>query len=147
MRSSVPQPPSSDITPEAVYLRRRELLKSGALTLGPALVVGAGLTRLTGSAPAPDPPPAPLLADAPALPPTLTYDTDEPRTPFQAVAAYNNFYEFGVDKDEPAQRAQSLRPRPWTIEVSGEVARPRTIDIDDLMSWLPVEERVYRMRC
>jgi methionine sulfoxide reductase catalytic subunit len=137
---------SSDITPESVYLRRRELLKGGVLTLGTAVAVGAGLIRLTGAAPAPDPPPPPPLsaASAPAIP---AFDTDEPRTALQSVTAYTNFYEFGVAKDEPALLSDTLRPRPWTIEVAGEVAQPRTLDVDDLLRWFPLEERVYRLRC
>jgi sulfoxide reductase catalytic subunit YedY len=107
------------------------------------------LTWLLRAAPAPDPPEAPPVAavpDRPAAP--TTYDVpDEPRTSFQAITTYNNFYELGIDKDEPARNAGTLRTRPWTIEVTGEVQQPRTIDIDDLLNWFPLEERVYRMRC
>jgi sulfoxide reductase catalytic subunit YedY len=147
MPRPAPEPPSREITPEGVYLRRRELLKNAGLTLGTALVVGAGLARLTTSAPPPDPPDAPFVAQAAVAPAMGLYDTDEPRTPLQVVTSYTNFYEFGVSKAEPAQRAHSLHTRPWTIQVTGELAQPRTIDIDDLLRWFPLEERVYRMRC
>ena len=147
MSPPAPEPPSSEITPEGIYLRRRELLRNGALALGTAVAVGAGLTRLIGAAPPPDPPEAPVLPDAPILPRAGAYATDEVRTPFQAVASYTNFYEFGVAKDEPAQRAHTLQARPWMIQIAGEVAQPRTIDLDDLLRWFPLEERVYRMRC
>jgi methionine sulfoxide reductase catalytic subunit len=147
MSPSAPQPPSREITSEALYLRRREFLKNGALALGTAAVVGAGLTRLVGAAPPPDPPQAPTLALGSIISTTGQYDTDEVRTPFQALTTYSNFYEFGLAKDEPAQRAHTLQTRPWTIRVEGEVAQPRTIDIDDLPKWFPLEERVYRMRC
>jgi sulfoxide reductase catalytic subunit YedY len=75
------------------------------------------------------------------------YDTAEPATPFQAVTTYNNFYEFGLDKDEPARYAHTLQTRPWTISIEGEVAQPQVVDIDTLMSWFTLEDRIYRMRC
>ncbi len=145
----MPEPPSSEITPEGLYLRRREFIKNGARIVGTAAAVGTGLTWLVHAAPAPDPVEPPPLA-VPTLPPVSqsNYATEgEAQTPLQAVTTYNNYYEFGVDKDEPAVYAHTLRTRPWTIQVEGEVAQPRTIDIDDLLQWFPLEERVYRMRC
>jgi sulfoxide reductase catalytic subunit YedY len=150
MPKRTPEPPSREITPEALYLRRREFIKNGALTLGTAALVGAGLTKLVGAAPPPDEPvAAPLepLAQTAIVAVPSQYDTDEVRTPFQSVTTYNNYYEFGLDKDEPAVNAHTLQTRPWTISVEGEVAQPRTISIDDLLQWFPLEERVYRMRC
>lgn len=148
MPPPAPEPPSSEITPEPLYLRRRELIKNGALIAGTAVAVGVGLTRLVGAAPPPDPPEAQaLVPDATVVPPSSDFDTDEPQTPYQAVTTYNNFYEFGLDKADPAANAGTLRPRPWTISVEGEVAQTRTIDIDDLLRWFPLQERVYRMRC
>jgi sulfoxide reductase catalytic subunit YedY len=146
---SIPEPPASEITPEPLFLRRREFIANGARILGTAAAVGAGLTWLLHQAPAPDPPKtAPIAADATPLPITQSeYTVDEAQTPFQAVTTYNNFYEFGLDKSDPAQNAHTLQPRPWTINVEGEVAQPRTIAIEDLLSWFPLEERVYRMRC
>jgi sulfoxide reductase catalytic subunit YedY len=144
-----PEPPSSEITPEGLYLRRREFIKNGALIVGTAAAVGAGLTWLVHAAPAPDPVDTPPLAAA-ATPQAVTSEDDaggEAQTTFQAATTYNNYYEFGEDKDEPARYAHTLNTRPWTIQVGGEVAQPRTIDIDDLLSWFPLEERVYRMRC
>src|SRR5207248_494957 len=73
--------------------------------------------------------------------------TDEPLTKYEAVTTYNNFYEFGLDKADPAGTSSTLKPRPWTISVEGEVAKPQTIDVDTLIKWFPLEERVYRMRC
>jgi sulfoxide reductase catalytic subunit YedY len=149
MRTIVPEPPSNEITPESVYVRRRELIKNGARILGTAVAVGAGLSWLVRAAPAPDapePPPLPAAAETPVA--ASTYPVpDEPQTPFQAATTYNNFYEFGLDKDEPARNAHTLMTRPWTIDVTGEVSQPRTIDIDDLLQWFPLEERIYRMRC
>src|SRR5262249_48713599 len=71
----------------------------------------------------------------------------EPRTSLDDVTTYNNFYEFGTDKADPARNAGTLRPRPWTVSIEGEVARPQVVDIDTLIGWFPPEERVYRMRC
>jgi sulfoxide reductase catalytic subunit YedY len=149
MHTVAPEPPSHELTPESVYVRRRELIKNGARILGTAAAVGAGLTWLVRAAPAPDAPEAAPLP-APISPPVAapSYPVpDEPQTPFQSVTTYNNFYEFGLDKDEPARNAHTLVTRPWTIEVSGEVLQPRTIAIDDLLQWFPLEERVYRLRC
>jgi sulfoxide reductase catalytic subunit YedY len=149
MHTVAPEPPSREITPESVYVRRREFLKNGARLLGTAAAVGAGLTWLVRAAPAPDAPdaaPLPTPASPPVAAPSYPVP-DEPQTPFQSVTTYNNFYEFGLDKDEPARNAHTLLPRPWTIEVSGEVLQSRTIAIDDLLQWFPLEERVYRMRC
>lgn len=144
-----PEPRSSEITPPSVYLRRRELIKNGARIIGTALVVGAGLNQLVGAAPPPDAPePQPVpTSDLLVAQSTGTYEVDEPRTPFQSVTTYNNFYEFGLDKADPAHNAHTLQTRPWTISVEGEIAQPRTIAIDDLLGWFPLEERVYRMRC
>lgn len=142
------EPPSSEITPQSLYLSRREFMKSSALTLGTATAVGSGLLWLVGQGPPPDQPEPPPRADdiVVAAAPT-TYETDEPLTPHRDVTTYNNFYEFGVQKDDPARHAHSLQTRPWTISIEGEVARPQTIDIDTLLAWFPLEQRVYRMRC
>jgi sulfoxide reductase catalytic subunit YedY len=149
MQTIAPEPPSREITPESVYVRRREFIKTGARLLGTAAAVGAGLTWLVRAAPAPDAPetaPLPTPAGAPVAAPTYPVP-DEPQTSFQSVTTYNNFYEFGLDKDEPARNAHTLVSTPWTIEVTGEVRQPRTIAIDDLLQWFPLEERIYRMRC
>ncbi|HEX2171650.1 MAG TPA: protein-methionine-sulfoxide reductase catalytic subunit MsrP, partial [Dehalococcoidia bacterium] len=75
------------------------------------------------------------------------YDTDEPPTDYHAITTYNNFYELGLDKADPALNAHTLQTRPWTISIEGEVAKPQVIDIDTLLGWFPLEQRVYRMRC
>jgi methionine sulfoxide reductase catalytic subunit len=148
MKDLPPEPPSREITPEPLYLRRREFIKNGAYTLGTAALVGGSLVWLAGNAPPPDPPPAAALPlDELAFTASGAFDTDEPLTPERDVTTYNNFYEFGFDKDDPARNAHGLKTRPWTISVEGEVARPQTIDIDTLLSWFPLEQRVYRMRC
>jgi len=151
VRTLPTEPPSSEITPEGLYLRRREFIKNAALSLGTAAVFGSGLVWLVGQRPPPDAPDQPPLGEpaAVAAEPTAPgqYDTDEPMNTYQAVTTYNNFYEFGADYDLPSRKAHTLQTRPWTISVEGEVARPQTIDIDTILSWFTPEQRVYRMRC
>ncbi len=113
---------SSEITSEARYQTRREWLKATGL-LAAGLVVPP---RLPGSVPGPD---------------------DDKPTPFDVVTTYNNYYEFGTGKDEPAQNAGSLRLKPWAVTVDGDVKRPGTYQLDELLKGLPVVDRVYRMRC
>jgi sulfoxide reductase catalytic subunit YedY len=149
MRDLPPEPASSEITPKALYVNRREIIKTGARTLGTAAIVGGSLSWLVGMGPPPD------LPEVAAIPPeelpkpavSGAYDTDEPLTAHRDVITYNNFYEFGLDKDDPARNAHTLKTRPWTIDIEGEVQKPQTIDIDTLLSWFPQEQRIYRMRC
>ena len=155
MRRLPPEPPSSEITPESLYRGRRDFLKNAALTAGTAALVGSGLTWLVGAGPGPDPveAKAPGPAAAPPAGATARQDAstgsaaDEGLTPFQSVTTYNNFYEFGLGKDDPARNAHTLVTRPWTISVEGEVAQPQVVDVETLLNWFTPEERVYRMRC
>ncbi len=126
----------SEVTPERLYLRRREFL-----ALGAAGAVGALLPRRAAGA-EPEPSGA-------ALPVSKRSDLagGEKPTPWRDVTTYNNFYELGTEKEDPARNAGSLRPRPWTVQVDGEVKRPRTLDVDALARMFPLEERIYRMRC
>ncbi|MBI4497482.1 MAG: protein-methionine-sulfoxide reductase catalytic subunit MsrP [Chloroflexi bacterium] len=146
MRHLPPEPLSSEITPESLYLSRREFIKNGALTLGTALAFGGSLSWLVGQGPPPDQPEAPARLDTGAATQGPSAP-DEALTPFRDVTTYNNYYEFGVDKDDPARNAHTLETRPWTVRVEGEVAKPQVIDIDELLRWFPLEERVYRLRC
>jgi methionine sulfoxide reductase catalytic subunit len=129
--------PESEVTPHALYLRRREFLRQGASLAAGALVLGR-----FGRA---------LAADVPEvkLPGVVAgrYRVDEEQTPFRDVTTYNNFYEFGAEKSDPASYAGNLTTRPWTVAIEGEVKKPQVIDIDALLKWFPLEERVYRMRC
>ena len=109
-----------EITDERLFWGRREWLAS----------VGAGMAGLA----------LPSIACAQAK------ETDK-LTPYDAVTGYNNFYEFGTDKEDPARNAGTLRPRPWNVVVEGEVKRPATYTVDDLFKGMKPEERVYRMRC
>jgi sulfoxide reductase catalytic subunit YedY len=114
---------SSEITDETLYWGRREWLAS----VGLATAFAAGPVRRLAAQVGP-------VAE------------DEP-TPYDVVTTYNNYYEFGTGKDDPARNAHTLRPRPWSVVVDGDVKRPGTYDLDDLLKGLPVVERVYRMRC
>jgi sulfoxide reductase catalytic subunit YedY len=129
-------PPSSEITPEAVYLNRRAFLRTAGLAGAGALLAACGLN--------PD--------STPATTPDLVVQSQEdelgdPLTDYQAVTGYNNYYEFTTDKEGVAGMATDLRLRPWTIEVGGLVHKPSTFAIDDLLAGFPQEERVYRLRC
>jgi methionine sulfoxide reductase catalytic subunit len=147
-----PEPKSSEITRPEHYARRREFLKTGALYVATSVGVGVGLSQLSslGSADPPKkPPPAP---QAPGAAPWKIerrggFDVNEPQTPYEDVTTYNNYYELGLSKSEPAEQAFHLKPRPWAVRVTGHVTKPQTLDIDTLLRWFPLEERVYRMRC
>jgi sulfoxide reductase catalytic subunit YedY len=148
MRDLPKEPHSSEITPEPLYWRRREFIRNTGLIAGTAAATGAPLLWLVGKSPPPDAPITPPLPET-ALDTTTgsSFDTTEPETSYKDITTYNNFYEFGVDKGDPAENAQSFQTRPWTIDVEGEVAKPQTVDLDDLLKWFPLEQRIYRMRC
>lgn len=135
-RLNLPPVPSSEITPRDVWQSRRRWLKTAALG---SLAVGAGGVSSAWAA----------GADAATLNVTANqkFALDEPVTDRKLVTTYNNFYEFGTDKGDPARNAGRLQTRPWTVTIEGEVLKPRTFDIDDLLKLAPLEERVYRMRC
>ncbi len=151
MKDLGPSPRSSEITPEPVYRRRREFLKNSVLFAATAGGVGGGLLSLLGAGRATPPPPAPPAPPPPEFPGAAArpsaLSTSEPKTSLADVTSYNNFYEFGLDKGDPAQNAHTLRPRPWTVSIEGEVANPKRVDVDELIRRFPPEERVYRMRC
>lgn len=148
----LPAPPkSSEITPPQTYARRREFLKTGALYVATSAGVGLGLSQLSGQGSA-DPPKAPpplpsAQAQAWQLARRGQYTVKEAQTPYEDVTTYNNFYELGLSKSAPAEQAFHLKPRPWTVKVTGHTAKPQTLDIDTLTRWFGLEERVYRMRC
>ncbi|MCO5102344.1 MAG: protein-methionine-sulfoxide reductase catalytic subunit MsrP [Burkholderiaceae bacterium] len=125
----------SEITPRRVYERRRDIIRAAG---------AAALLPVAGAVAQPTPAnlPPQKLAGRPS-----ELSTGEPRTSYEDVTTYNNFYEFGTDKDDPARHAHRLRTRPWTVSVEGAVARPGVYDIEKLLALAPIEERVYRMRC
>ncbi|MFC3835163.1 MULTISPECIES: protein-methionine-sulfoxide reductase catalytic subunit MsrP [Deinococcus] len=137
--------PESD-DPKDTTTGRRAFLRNAGLFTVTAAGLGGGLELLTrrpgaGSAEAQG------TAFVRPKRPLGPYDTSEAVTPWEQATTYNNFYEFGTDKGDPARMAASLKPRPWTVKIDGEVKRPQTVDIDTLQGWFPLEDRVYRMRC
>ncbi len=138
LRPSHHQP--SEITPREVYRGRRDWLKLAAA----GSVVG--LTGALAACSKEDAPQTTLgLAKLPGASKS-TLSSTEPVSAYQHVTTYNNFYEFGTDKSDPAAYARQLSVRPWTVVVEGEVAKPRSFGIEELLR-LPLEERIYRLRC
>ena len=121
---------SSDITPRDSYLGRRDVL-AGLGTLGLGLgVLGQGAARA-----------AKLTTIKSPL------SIAEPMTPLKDVTTYNNYYEFGTDKDEPASAAGAFKATPWSVTIDGMVAKPATYTLEDILKPVTLEERIYRMRC
>jgi sulfoxide reductase catalytic subunit YedY len=120
----------SSVTPRALYLDRRRLLASVPLAAAALALPGRvqGDTKLSGVV-------------------KSKYRTDEKLTPYEAVTRYNNYYEFGTSKDQPAELAKTLKTSPWTVKIEGEVANAKTLDIDAILKLAPLEERIYRLRC
>ena len=134
-------------TPESAYMRRREFLKGTALTT--AATVGA----LYGCGPSSLPKVLPEVAwselEKSIYPAKKNphYELDRPLTAERIAATTNNFYEFGSEKSDPVHYAQKLKIRPWTLEVGGLVNKPKTFAVEDLLKTMPLEERLYRLRC
>jgi sulfoxide reductase catalytic subunit YedY len=143
-------PVSSEITPQQVYEGRRQWMRQAGL--GAVASSGLmGLAGLTGAAPAqgagmPKPPgKRPALPGAKSAVPGA-YVMDK-LTPFEDITSYNNFYEFGTGKDDPAENAHTLKTKPWTLRIEGEVAKPITLGLEELLKLSAMEERIYRLRC
>ena len=133
----------SEITPQALYLRRREFLRqAAALGLAGTMLPASGGAFAQTAAPVTE---QGKLAKLPGKPSLLS--TTDKATLYKDVVTYNNYYEFGTDKAQPAQYAHKLKTRPWSVMVDGEVKNRKPIDIEDLLKLAPMEERIYRMRC
>ena len=134
----------SEITSRALYLDRRQLMRAGAAGVGGAALAAwaardarASTTKLPGK-----------LAALPGARSTVSgASTMEKLTDYQDASTYNNFYEFGTDKADPARNAHTLKTRPWTVEIDGLVKKPQTLGIEDLLKLSAQEERIYRLRC
>jgi sulfoxide reductase catalytic subunit YedY len=149
-RDRIDEPKSSEITSREIYVHRRELIRRAGLFVATAGAWGGALAFLSGRGEADPPkprPPRPKVTAALPILRTAEFDTDEQKTPYESVTTYNNFYELGTSKSAPARNAGTLRPRPWTVRIDGEVDEPRTLDLDTLLGWFKLEERIYRMRC
>jgi sulfoxide reductase catalytic subunit YedY len=138
--NGVDLPFSSEITPQAVYESRRKFIAQMAV----GAAVGSSLWEMANR--------EAFAADAPAAQKFAgklnpAYSSMEKQTPFKDASTYNNYYEFGTDKSEPAVNAHTLKTTPWTVSIEGEVKKPMTLDLDSLTKLAPLEERVYRLRC
>ncbi|NMC52063.1 MAG: protein-methionine-sulfoxide reductase catalytic subunit MsrP [Chloroflexi bacterium] len=130
----------SEITPEHLYLSRRQFIKSAAL------IAGAGLLAACGVKPGSSPSPTALPTSEGVSASANTDELGYPLTSFDAVTNYNNFYEFSLDKASVAPLSKDFVTDPWTIQVGGLVNKPKTYGVDDLLRF-GEEERIYRMRC
>lgn len=123
-----------EITPRELYENRRRFLQTSAALAGGALLPGLGSAQATQGESLGDLSPSP-------------FSTDEPLTPYEDVTSYCNFYEFGTGKSDPSRNAHHLKPRPWSVAVSGHCENPGTYDLEDFLKPHALEERIYRLRC
>ena len=140
-------PHSSEITPQSIYLGRRELLKSMAAgASGMAMAAWASRSAWAQSASWGSPPGKlqALPSRSSAVSGAISMDK---ATLYKDASTYNNFYEFGTDKSDPAANAHTLKTRPWSVDIEGLVKKPGKINIEDLLKLSPMEERIYRLRC
>jgi sulfoxide reductase catalytic subunit YedY len=124
--------PSSEITSESLYRNRREFIKTASAILG----ITMAETFLPGAS----------ILEA-AAPQKGKYDTSEKATSFEDITSYNNYYEFGTGKDDPARNSKNFKPKPWTVTVEGMCKKPAKYNLDDLIKGIATEDRIYRMRC
>ena len=130
----------SDVTPRDMYLNRRKFLYGLGIAGGAALA-GKRLADLIS-------PTSRVLASS-KLDGVVKgkFNTDEKVTPIQSVTTYNNYYEFGTDKEDPSRNSKKFVTTPWSVVVDGEVKKPRTFTMDEILKLAPLEERIYRHRC
>ena len=137
---TVPPIPSSEITSESAWLKRREFISRAALGAAVATSLRTPLAQA-------------LAAESPLdFRPAVAgggngFHTSESLTPYEDVTRYNNFYEFGTDKGDPARHAHNMQTDPWTLKVDGEVGKPGQLGLEDIQSGFDLEERIYRLRC
>jgi sulfoxide reductase catalytic subunit YedY len=129
---------SSEITPKETFFNRRNFV-AGAAALGAGALALKQVPGLFH--------PEAVHADQKLATVPSKYTVPDTQTPFAKATTFNNYYEFGIEKDQPAKNAHTLRTRPWTVEVSGLVKKKQTLDIDTIMKYRPIESRVYRHRC
>jgi len=120
----------SQVTPKSEYLDRRRFIAAGAAAISAAFLPQSALagTKLSGATKSP-------------------LSTTEPVTALEVITGYNNYYEFGTGKGDPSKNAQEFQTSPWTLTIDGNVAKPKTLDLDGIMKIAPLEERIYRHRC
>jgi sulfoxide reductase catalytic subunit YedY len=129
--------PSSEITPEDVYVNRRKFIKAAAAGAAGLAVAPSALGALGVG----------MEQEIPARFRTMRSEIDEELNSYRDVTTYNNFYEFGTAKEDPARNSGDFQPAPWKVSIGGAVAKPGEYDLDDLLSGISMEDRVYRLRC
>ena len=130
----------SDVTPKRVYMNRRKFLADAGLA-GGAFLAGRGIWNLIS-------PTQSVLANAKLnVASKSPFSTSEKQNTYQQVSTYNNYYEFGTSKDQPAKTSGNFKTSPWTVSVEGECAKPQKFSMDDILKMAPLEERIYRHRC
>ena len=130
----------ADVTPKELYTNRRKLLRDIGIVGAAAAIAGEGILSIA----------SPNLTAYATSKLNFTkgrFSTDEKVTPINDVTHYNNFYEFGTDKGDPAKNSQNFKTAPWTVSVEGEVKTPRKFSMDEILKLAPLEERIYRHRC
>jgi sulfoxide reductase catalytic subunit YedY len=132
----------SDVTPKELFLKRREFIAAAGVTAAAVATNGFGAFSGDSRVEAQNPN-AQKLTDLKKSP----FSTDEKLNSYRDVTTYNNFYEFGTDKGDPGRYSSTLRPKPWSVVVEGQCAKPGTYNVEDIMKWAPLEERIYRLRC
>ena len=130
---------SSEITPREVFDNRRRFIKAAGLGAAAGLIASAGFLPSLASAASQRQKIASFNKTA--------YGQDEQLTSYEDITTYNNFYEFGTSKSDPAVHSKLFKPTPWTLSIEGEVKKPKRISIEDIFKLAPLEERIYRMRC
>lgn len=140
LRNKTPDLTYADVTPRSVYLDRRKFLQAMGVATA-STVVGQRLAGLVL--------PEDSVLAAAKFDNLLKsqYSTNEKQNSFQDVTHYNNYYEFGTDKTDPAKNATKFRTSPWTVSIEGEVQKPRKFSMDEILKIAPLEERIYRHRC
>jgi methionine sulfoxide reductase catalytic subunit len=133
--------PYSEVTPKRVYMNRRKFLAAAAAATGAAALAARPVAHWLE--------PTPVVAAGAKLGPLAKspFSTNEKVNPYQDVTTYNNYYEFGTDKDEPAKYSTKFQTSPWSVSVEGEVNKPRSFDIEEIRKLAPLEQRIYRHRC
>ena len=126
--------PSSEITDESIYRQRRQIITT--LGLSPALLLPAACAK--------EPPAAPAAKIGSSH---SGFKTSEELTTLEDITSYNNFYEFGTNKNDPIKHAHTLQTQPWSIKVSGACEKPGTYALEEILKGKTQEERIYRMRC
>jgi sulfoxide reductase catalytic subunit YedY len=132
---------AAEITPRELYLKRRQFIAAGMA----AIAAGAGLAGCDLLGTPQDARAGEKLSNVTKGP--AAYNTSEKQNSFKDITSYNNFYELGVEKGDPATNAKYLTTRPWSIAIEGEVKKTKTMAVEDIMKFAPLEERIYRLRC